>query len=176
MAVSFEGFPRTLQRTALRPGRWFVAADGQRPLLCFATELADAGERLAVVFQMAGIEKIDVVLVPISILLEPFGTVEDEVVFAPGQSEGLPMLVAPIRRAFRHGALLRLTNGDLGLGVSPRASGRMMAVSLTSGTPAEGFDLVFERWSLALRRGGAETRIGYFKPQTLWSGQRDAGG
>ncbi len=25
MIVSFEGFPRTLERSALRPGRWFVA-------------------------------------------------------------------------------------------------------------------------------------------------------
>ena len=101
MPVSFEGFPRTLQRSALRPGRWFVAADGQRALLCFATDIVDAGERLALVFQVAGVEKVDVVTVPIAVLIEPFGTVEDEVVFAPGQAEGLPMLAPPIRRAFR---------------------------------------------------------------------------
>jgi hypothetical protein len=175
MPVSFEGFPRTLQRSALRPGRWFVAADGQRALLCFATDVTDADERLALVFQVAGVEKVDVVTVPISVLIEPFGTVEDEVVFAPGQSEGLPMLVPPIRRAFRHGALLRLTNGDLGIGVAPRTSGRTTAVSLTSGAQCEGFDLVFERWSLALRRGGEETRVGYFKPNPMWAGRRDAG-
>lgn len=175
MPVSFEGFPRTLQRSALRPGRWFVAADGQRALLCFATDIVDANERLALVFQVAGVEKVDVVTVPISVLIEPFGTVEDEVVFAPGQSEGLPMLAPPIRRAFRHGALLRLTNGDLGIGVAPRLSGRMTAVSLTSGTSVEGFDLVFERWVLSLRRGGEETRVGYFKPNAVWSGRRDAG-
>lgn len=163
MPVSFEGFPRTLQRAALRAGRWFVAADGHRALLCLATDAVDADERLAVVFTMTGVEKLDVVAVPISILLEPFGTVEDEVVFAPGQTEGLPMLVPPLRQGFRHGALLRLANGDLGIGVAPRPSSRMLIVSLNSGEQAEAFDLVFERWSLALRRGDAETRLGYFK-------------
>lgn len=163
MPVSFEGFPRTLQRNALRAGRWFVAADGLRPLLCFATEVLDAGERLAVAFAMAGVEKIDVATIPIAALREPFGTVEDEVVFAPGQTEGLPMLVPPLRQAFRHGALLRLTNGDLGIGVVPKVSNTMVAISLVSGEETERFDLVFARWSLALRRGAAESRIGYFK-------------
>lgn len=163
MPVSFEGFPRTLQRSALRAGRWFVAADGLRPLLCFASEVVDAGERLAVAFTQAGVEKIEVATIPISALREPFGTVEDEVVFAPGQSEGLPMLVTPLQHGFRHGALLRLNNGDLGIGVVPKISNKMVVLSLTSGLPTDRFDLVFARWSLALRRGGQETRVGYFK-------------
>jgi hypothetical protein len=145
MPVSFEGFPRTLQRSALRPGRWFVAADGARPILCLATEVGDAGERLALVFTVPSPEHIEVVPVPISALLEPFATVEDEVVFAPGQTEGLA------------------------IGVVPRSSGEMVAVSLTSGLRNEGFDLVFDRWSLALRRAGAETRVGFFKPSHLYS-------
>lgn len=172
MPVSFEGFPRTLQRSALRPGRWFVAADGARALLCFATDAVDAGERLALVFTTPAAEMIEVVAVPISALLEPFGTIEDEVVFAPGQTEGLPMLAAPLRRSFRNGALLRLTSGDLGIGVVPRTSGEMVMVSLTSGLLSEGFDLVFERWSLALRRGAEETRIGYYKPQHIFPERR----
>jgi hypothetical protein len=172
MAVSFEGFPRTLQRSALRPGRWFVAADGARPILCLATEVEDAGERLALVFTVPSAEHVEVIPVPISALLEPFATVEDEVVFSPGQTEGLPMLVAPLRRAFREGALLRLTSGDLGIGVVPRGSGEMVAVSLTSGLRCEGFELVFDRWSLALRRAGAETRVGFFKPSHLYSERR----
>lgn len=172
MAVSFEGFPRTLQRSALRPGRWFVAADGARAILCLATEVEDAGERLALVFTVPSPDHVEVVPVPISALLEPFATVEDEVVFAPGQTEGLPMLVPPLRRAFRNGALLRLSNGDLGIGVVPRTSGELTAVSLTTGLSCEGFELVFERWSLALRRGGVETRIGFCKPQHLYTERR----
>lgn len=176
MAVSFEGFPRTLQRSALRPGRWFVAADGARPLLCLATEAEAAGERLALVFTLPSPDHVEVVPVPISALLEPFATVEDEVVFAPGQTEGLPMLVAPLRRAFSEGALLRLTNGDLGIGVVPRGSGEMLVISLTSGVVCEGFELVFDRWSLALRRAGAETRIGFHKPSHLYSERRKVAG
>jgi hypothetical protein len=172
MAVSFEGFPRTLQRQALRPGRWFVAADGARPILCLATDVEDAGERLAIVFTVPAAEHVEMIPMPLSALLEPFATVEDEVVFAPGQTEGLPMLVAPLRRTFRAGALLRLSSGDLGIGIVPRGSGELTAVSLTSGMRSEGFDLVFERWSLALRRGAAETRIGYFKAQHLYSERR----
>ncbi|MFC3077713.1 hypothetical protein ACFODL_06395 [Phenylobacterium terrae] len=172
MAVSFEGFPRTLQRSALRPGRWFVAADGVRPILCLATEVEDLGERLAVAFNLPAVEQVEVTPVPLSVLADPFATVEDDVVFAPGQTEGLPMLVAPLRRTFRHGALLRLSNGDLGIGVVPKGSGEMVAVSLTSGLRSTGFDLVFERWSLSLRRGGAETRIGYYKPSHLYTERR----
>lgn len=172
MAVSFEGFPRTLQRSALRPGRWFVAADGARPILCLATEVVDAGERLAVAFNLPAAEQVEVTPVPISVLLDPFATVEDDVVFAPGQTEGLPMLVPPLRRAFRNGALLRLSSGDLGIGVVPKTSGEMVAVSLTSGMRSEGFELVFERWSLSLRRAGTETRIGYHKPTHLYTERR----
>lgn len=172
MGVSFEGFPRTLQRSALRPGRWFVAADGARPILCLATEVEDGGGRLAVAFTLPAAEQIEVTPVRISGLPDPFATVEDEVVFAPGQTEGLPMLVPPLRRAFRPGALLRLSSGDLGVGLVPKASGEMVAVSLTSGLRSEGFDLVFERWSLSLRRAGAETRIGYHKPSHLYSERR----
>jgi hypothetical protein len=163
MPVSFEGFPRILHRSALRAGRWFVAADGLRPLLCLATDLGEGDERLVVAFGAAEVEKVQVVAIPISALREPFGTVEDEVVFAPGQTEGLPMLTTPLRQPLRHGALLRLANGDLGIAITPKVSERLAAVSLTTGLPADGFDLAFGRWSLALRRGGAETRIGYFK-------------
>jgi hypothetical protein len=172
MAVSFEGFPRTLQRSALRPGRWFVAADGVRPILGLATEVEDLGERLAVVFNLPAVEQVEVVPIPISVLSDPFATVEDDVVFAPGQTEGLPMLVAPLRRTLRNGALLRLSNGDLGIGVAPKASDDVVAVSLTSGLRSNGFDLVFERWSLSLRRGGAETRVGYHKPSHLYTERR----
>ena len=110
--------------------------------------------------------------VPVAVLVEPFATVEDDVVFSPGQSEGLPMLVAPQRRAFRPGALLRLSSGDLGIGLVTKVSEARVAVSLTSGMASEGFDLVFDRWSLSLRRGGNQTRIGHHKPRHLYAERR----
>ncbi|MFB2351292.1 hypothetical protein, partial [Priestia megaterium] len=88
----------------------FVAADGMRAVLCLATDIVDTGERQAIVFAPNGVERVQVVAAPISLLSEPYGTVEDDVVFAPGQAEGLPMLVPPLRTAFRHGALLRLAD------------------------------------------------------------------
>ena len=39
MVATFKGFPRALERSAIRPGRWFVAARGARAVLCFATDL-----------------------------------------------------------------------------------------------------------------------------------------
>ena len=74
------------------------------------------------------------------------------------------MLVAPARRAFRSGSLLRLRSGDLGVGFAAPAGGELVIVSLTTGHQADGFELVFDRWSLLLRRGAAETLIGYMKP------------
>ncbi len=172
MSISFEGFPRVLDRSALRPGRWFVAAEGLRPILCFATEAMSAEDPIALTFGAPRVEAIDVVPALISSLSGPFGTVEDEVIFSPGMGDRGPMLVAPTRRAFRSGALLRLKSGDLGLGFSLKAGGELIVVSLTSGARAEGFDLVFDRWSLSLRRGAAETLIGYFKPAAPFADER----
>jgi len=167
MAVSFEGFPRTLQRSALRPGRWFTAADGARALLCFSTDLAEGDSTLALVFTAPGVEMVDVVPIPLAVLHEPFATIEDEIVFAPGQSEGAPMLIAPRHRTVRNGCLLRLASGDLGVAVVARGSGELRAVSLSTGQRSHGFELVFERWSLSLRRNGAETLMGCFKPHGI---------
>lgn len=164
MTVLFEGFPRTLERTALRPGRWFVAAEGLRPILCFATDVSDGEDTLALTFGAPHVETVEVVPTPVGTLGGPFATVEDEIVFAPGLIEGAPTLIAPSRRTFRSGSLLRLRSGDLGIGFVTSRNGEMVIVSLGTGQRAEGFDLVFERWSLSLRRGGAETLIGYFKP------------
>lgn len=164
MTVLFEGFPRTLERTALRPGRWFVAAEGLRPILCFATEARDGDDVLALTFGAPHVETVEVVPAAIGALGGPFATVEDEIVFAPGLVEGAPTLIAPSRRTFKSGSLLRLRSGDLGIGFVASRNGEMVIVSLSTGQRAEGFDLVFERWSLSLRRGNAETLIGYFKP------------
>lgn len=164
MTVSFEGFPRTLERSALRPGRWFVAADGARPLLCLCTGV-EAGDDLAVLsFAAVGVEVVEFAVTRLGAVPGPYCTVEDEVVFAPGLAEGRPMLTAPVRRAFRPGALLRLRSGDLGVGFIVEPEGRPAIVSLQTGQRAEAYDLVFERWTLSLRRGEAQTLIGYFKP------------
>lgn len=164
MTVSFEGFPRTLERSALRPGRWFVAAEGPRALLCLVTAIEEENDLVALTFSGGGVEVVQFAVTRLSALTGPFCTVEDEIVFAPGLAEGRPMLTPPVRRAFRAGSLLRLRNGDLGVGFAVEPQGLLAIVSLQTGQRTDGFDLVFERWSLSLRRSGVETLIGYFKP------------
>jgi hypothetical protein len=164
MTVSFEGFPRVLERSALRPGRWFAAADGLKALICLATDVEDGQDHLVLAFSPTGVEQLEVGVTTIGGLAGPFGTLEDEVVFAPGAGDGRPLLAAPVRRAFRSGSLLRLRNGDLGVGFAANPGGHLIMVSLSTGQRAEAFDLVFERWSLSLRRGGVETLVGAFKP------------
>ena len=164
MAVSFEGFPRVLERSALRPGRWFIAAEGLRPILCFATDVMEGEHQLALTLGASRPELLDVEAAPMAALAGPFATVEDELVFAPGLDAQKPVLAAPARRTFRTGALLRLRNGDLGMAFAAPVSGERAIVSLVSGLRIESYDLVFERWSLSLRRGGAQTLIGVVRP------------
>jgi hypothetical protein len=172
MTVSFEGFPRTLERSALRPGRWFLAADGMRALLCLVTDVADGTDLAVLTFGAAGVEQLQFGVTALGSLAGPFSTVDDEMVFAPGAGDGRPMLAPPIRRAFRSGSLLRLRSGDLGVGFAANRGGHLVVVSLNTGARAEAFDLVFERWSLSLRRGGAETLIGSFKPLQTFSDRK----
>jgi hypothetical protein len=172
MPVLFEGFPRAVPASALKPGRWIVAADGLRPLLCFVTDLFEGDEQLAIAFDTPAVETLAVAAVPLSALGELLGTVEDEVIFAPGMMAGQPVLTAPARRALRNGVLVRLVSGDLGIVVHPRRSPEASVVSLTTGERAEGVDLVFERWSATLRRGAAETLLGQFKPTALFGERR----
>jgi hypothetical protein len=164
MAVFFEGFSRVLEREALRPGRWFVAGEGARPLICFATEEGEGDERLILVFGSTRPELLDFAPTPLSKLTGPLATMEHELVFAPGLATQGPQIVAPMRRAFRSGALLRLRNGDLGVGFAALNGGALTVISLATGYRAEGFDLVFDRWSLFLRRGASERLIGTFRP------------
>ncbi len=165
MVVSFEGFPRIVDRDVLRPGRWFVAAEGARALICFSTEEGgDGPERLVLTFGVTRPEALDFAPTPLKSLTGPLATLEHELVFVPGLTGQSPQLVAPVRRAFRPGALLRLRNGDLGIGFAGKAPGELLIISLVTGHRAEGFDLVFDRWSLFLRRGGGELLIGAFRP------------
>ena len=165
MVVSFEGFPRIVDREALRPGRWFVAADAARPLICFSTDEGGEGpERLVLTFGNTRPEAIDFAPAPLKSLSGPLGTLEHELVFVPGLTGQSPQLVAPIRRAFRPGALLRLRNGDLGIGFAGAAPGELLVISLVTGQRVQGYDLVFDRWSLFLRRGANELMIGAYRP------------
>jgi hypothetical protein len=165
MVVTFEGFPRVIDREALRPGRWFVAGEGARPLVCFSTEEGgDGGDRLILTFGSTRPELLDFAPASLKSLTGPLATLEHEVVFTPGLAGHSPQLVAPVRRAFRPGALLRLRNGDLGVGFAGQANGALTIISLASGFRAEGFDLVFDRWSLSLRRGASELLVGSFRP------------
>ena len=164
MPVYFEGFPRVVERDSIKPGRWFVAAEGARPLVCFSTEDGgEAGERLILTFGTTRPETLDFATATLKSLTGPLATLEHEVVFAPGLAGHSPQLTAPIRRPFRPGALLRLKSGDLGLGFAS-AAGALTAVSLSSGLRAEGYDLVFDRWTLSLRRGATELLVGAYRP------------
>jgi len=164
MPVFFEGFPRVVERAALKPGRWFVAAEGARPLICFSTdEGGEADERLMLTFGTTRPETLDFAATPLKALTGPLATLEHEVVFAPGLAGHSPQLTAPVRRPFRPGTLLRMRNGDLGLGFAGQAGG-LVAVSLATGLRTEGYDLVFDRWTLSLRRGGGELLVGAFRP------------
>ncbi|MFI4976410.1 MAG: hypothetical protein ACHP84_17890 [Caulobacterales bacterium] len=165
MPVTFEGFPRLIDRAALRPGRWFVAAEGVRPLVCFSTDEGGEGdERLVLTFGSTRPEAIDFAIAPLKAILGPISTLEHELVFAPGLAKETPQLAAPQRRPFRSGALLRLRNGDLGVGFASQPDGALVIVSLATGHRAEGYDLVFDRWTLFLRRSGTELLVGHFRP------------
>ena len=163
MPVAFEGFPRIVERESLKPGRWFVAAEGARPLICFSTDEGEGPERLILTFGTTRPEVLDFAPAPLQSLAGPLATLEHEAVFAPGLTGAAPQLAAPIRRPFRPGALLRLRNGDLGLGLAGEA-GALVCVSLATGWRAEGYDLVFDRWTLTLRRGASELLVGAFRP------------
>jgi hypothetical protein len=163
MPVTFEGFPRVVDRAALKPGRWFVAAEGVRPLICFSTEDGEGDNRIILTFGSTRPETLDFAPALLKTLTGPLATLEHELVFAPGLAGLSPQLTAPVRRAFRTGALLRLRNGDLGLGFASEG-GAQVAVSLLTGLISDGIELVFDRWTLSLRRGATELLIGAYRP------------
>lgn len=170
-SIAFEGFPRILERGDLRAGRWFVAAEEMRPVLCFVTEALDGEDPIALTFSTARVEQIDFAAIPLSKIPGPFCTVEDEIVFTPGLANPGPLLLAPVRRPFRGGTLLRLRNGDLGIGFAVK-SGQLILVSLDSGLVADAYDLVFERWTLSIRRADELNVIGHFKPLASLAAER----
>jgi hypothetical protein len=171
--VAFEGFPRNLEREDLRPGRWFVAAEDGRPVLCLVSDAVDGEDLVVLTFSSSRVEQLDFAAIPLSRIPGPFCTVEDELLFTPGLAEPAPLLLAPGRRAFRSGTLLRLKNGDLGVGFATRTN-ELVIASLATGEQADGYDLVFDRWTLSLRRGAQVAVIGHFKPLTAMAARRAA--
>ena len=163
MPVLFEGFPRVVDREALKPGRWFVAAEGARPLICFSTDEGEGPDRVILTFGTTRPEQLDCAPAHLKDLSGPLATLEHELVFAPGLAGQGVQLTAPVRRTFRAGSLLRLRSGDLGLAFAVEG-GALIPVSLSTGERADGIDLVFDRWTLTLRRGGHELLIGAFRP------------
>ena len=163
MPVTFEGFPRIVDREKLKPGRWFVAAEGARPLICFSTDEGEGDDRVILTFGTTRPEVLDFAAGALKAIEGPLATLEHEVVIAPGLAGHSPQLAAPVRRPFRPGTLLRLRNGDLGVGFASAAGG-LVAVSLSSGFRVDGYDLVFDRWTLSLRRGASELLVGAFRP------------
>ena len=162
MAVFFEGFPRVLERSALKPGRWFMASMERTPLLCFSTDAELDDRPIVLSFRLAKPEKIEFTPTFLGEITGLLTTVEDDIVFRPGDGAGRLELAAPTKRPFPSGALLRLRNGDLGIGFMTRISRGVTVISLSTGLRSEGFDLVFDRWSLSLRRAGEQASIGRF--------------
>jgi hypothetical protein len=163
MAVFFEGFPRVLDRSALKPGRWFLASLQRSALLCFSTDVEMDDKPVVLTFRTAKPEQIEFSPYFLDELTGQFTTVEDDLIFSPGESPEKLQLASPSKRSFPSGALLRLRNGDLGVGFMTRISRGVTVISLSSGAKTDGFDLVFDRWSLSLRRGGTQTMIGHFR-------------
>lgn len=163
MAVYFEGFPRVLDRSALKPGRWFMAAIQRAPLLCFSTDVELDGKPVVLTFRFGKQDHMEFAPSYLEEIEGVLTTVEDDLVFSPGESAEKLQLAAPSRRIFPSGALLRLSNGDLGMGFVTRISRGVIVISLTTGLRSEGFDLVFDRWSLSLRRGQAHAALGHFR-------------
>lgn len=163
MPTRFEGFSRTLDRTSLRPGRWFLASFRRGPTICFVTDVGEGAARTVLTFKPARMDELDFAPVSLSEVLGTLATIEDELVLAPGLGPEAARLVAPDKRPFLSGSLLRLSNGDMGVGYADGVGGELVLVSLSTGERATGFDLVFDRWSLSLRRGASDRLVGYFR-------------
>jgi hypothetical protein len=167
MSVLFIGFPRVLTRLALRPGRWFQATSGKSPLLGLVTDVGEGEDALVVAFQPARMDQVEFSSPRLREITGATATIEDDLIFAPGEALEKPHLMAPTKRSFFAGSLVRLRNGDLGVGFAAGEGQReLMLISLNSGMRCEGFDLVFERWSLSLQRGDSVELVGRFRPHS----------
>ena len=118
---------------------------------------------LVLMFGLSKIDSLEFKTARLPSLTGPFSTVEDEMVFAPGEGAEKLRLQAASKKPFPSGSLLRLTNGDMGVGFAEKLNGELLIISLSSGLECEGFDLVFDRWSLTVRRANHEALIGHFR-------------
>lgn len=163
MTVRFEGFAKVIDRGAVRPGRWIASSIGQAPALCFATGVGSGAGRTMLTFRAARVEEINFAPMTLAEITGQLVSVEDDVVFSAGAGSQPIQLMAASRRPIVSGSLLRLSNGDLGVGYAGSDIGDLKLISLVSGEEAAGFDLVFDHWTLTLRRGAAEALIGRFR-------------
>ncbi len=163
MPIRFEGFSRVLAPKGLKPGRWFMASSTFGPQLCMMTEIGGEANALVLMFGLGKVDAVDFRTNRLPNLDQPFTTVEDDVVFEAGEGLEKLRLTAAGKKPFPSGSLLRLANGDMGLGFAERLKGDLFVVSLTSGSVCEGFELAFDRWSLSLRRGDRRALVGHFR-------------
>jgi len=163
MSVYFEGFPRILDPRALKPGRWFMAPSPLGPIVCLLTEVVVEDKPVVLTFGLGKIDSLEVRSTRLPAITGPLTTIEDDLVFTPGEDAQKLRLLAATKRPFPNGALLRLSNGDMGMGFAETLGGDLMIISLASGMRVVGFDLIFDRWSLSLRRGPTVALVGHFK-------------
>jgi hypothetical protein len=172
MPVIFSGFPRLIEPKALKPGRWFMAGGAGGGQLCMLTAVGSDHLALVLMFALGKTDALEFRTARLASLTGPFSTVEDEMVFSPGEGGEKLRLHAAAKKPFPSGSLLRLSSGDMGVGFAEKLNGRLYVVSLSSGQECEGFDLVFERWSLAIRRGAHEALAGHFRGGTFTDAER----
>jgi hypothetical protein len=163
MPIHFTGFPRPLLPRALKPGRWFMAGASQGAHLCMLTAIGGEVNALVLMFALGKADTVDFRTQRLPNLTGPFTTVEDDVVFEPGEGGEKLRLAAALKKPFPSGSLLRLADGDMGVGFAEKLQGQLFIVSLSTGESHEAFDLVFDRWSLSLRRGDRQALVGHFK-------------
>ena len=158
MPVSFEGFPRVIDRKVLRPARWFVASEGVRPLICFSTDEGEDEDLLILTFSNTRPEAVDFAPTLLKGLTGPIATLEHDVVFTPGWAARPSSWPRPCAgRSVRAPCCACAANPRVGFAT---AAGALAAVSFATGQRAEGYDLVFDRWSLFLKRGLPSRRSG----------------
>jgi hypothetical protein len=163
MTTTFLGFPRLIDRRGLKPGRWFLCGDKGAVALCMLTAIGGDLDALVIALSLGRADALEFRTLRLGAVVGPAATVEDELVFTPGEAPERLRPPLPTKRPFPSGSLLRLSSGDMGVGFAETLNGRLFVVSLTPGLDSEGFDLVFERWSLSLRRGSQSALFGHFR-------------
>ena len=140
-----------------------MASTVQGPHLCMLTTVGGEIDALVLLFGLGKADTVEFRTARLPTLVGPLSTLEDDVVFEPGEGADKLRLMAGMKKPFPSGALLRLGNGDMGVGFAERLNGQLLVISLSTGDEHDSFDLVFDRWSLSLRRGDRHALVGHFK-------------